>query len=119
MALGSAERRGELNQGLSNKETLDLLSSSDTIAAPATPRGKSAIGIVRLSGSQSPVIADRIFRPSQGTLKPSERQERKLIHGSIVDPQTGEFVDEALLVLMKAPHSYTGEDMCEIQAHGS
>lgn len=95
------------------------LCSTDTIAAIATPRGKSAIGIVRLSGVGSSAIADKVFRPSQGTVEPSQRESRKLIHGNVVDPESGESIDEALMVLMRAPHSYTGEDMLEIQTHGS
>lgn len=88
-----------------------------TIAAVATPLGEGGIGIVRLSGPDSIAIADTIFRPKQGKgLK--DQESYKLRYGKVVDPATGRTVDEALAVAMRGPHSYTAEDVVELQCHG-
>lgn len=90
---------------------------SSTICAIATPAG-GAIGIVRVSGSQAISITSSLFRPQGG--KPlTERKGGTLSFGHIVDPTTGEIVDEVLVSLFRAPHSYTGEDATEISCHGS
>ncbi len=89
-----------------------------TIAAVSTAYGESGIGIVRMSGEESLSIAEKIFAPSKAGAHLSDRP-RTLCHGYVVDPQSGERLDEALCVYMKAPHSYTGEDVVEIQCHGS
>jgi len=89
----------------------------DTIAAISTPLGEGAIGIVRLSGPDTYKIADRIF--SDRHPEPfSQRDSYQLYHGFIKNPQTAEFLDEVLTTGMKAPGTYTGEDMLEINAHG-
>ena len=82
----------------------------DTIAAISTPVGEGAIGIVRLSGTDALSIAHMLFA---GHLK-----DRLLLHGHIVDPDSREPVDEVLAVYMKAPHTYTREDIVEINCHG-
>lgn len=87
-----------------------------TIAAISTARGEAAIGIVRMSGPESKEIAERIFLPAR---KISEMKPRHMYYGKIRDPESGDFLDEVLCVLMKGPQSYTGEDMIEIQCHGS
>ena len=84
----------------------------DTIAAIATPLGNGAIGIVRMSGSQSLSIAQRIFRPHK-----KHFLSHHIYYGHIVDKRE-EIIDEVLLSIMKAPHSYTTEDMVEINCHG-
>lgn len=90
---------------------------SSTICAIATPAG-GAIGIVRVSGSKAISITSSLFRPQGG--KPlTERKGGTLSFGHIVDPTTGEIVDEVLVSLFRAPHSYTGEDATEISCHGS
>ncbi len=86
----------------------------DTIAAISTPPGRGGIGVVRLSGPQSIEFAESVFRPSSG----GEWNPRFLRHGWLVD-EDGRDLDEALAVLMRAPHSYTGEDVLELQCHGS
>jgi len=89
----------------------------DTIAAIATPIGEGAIGIVRLSGPEAIPIADRIFRARSG--KPVASFETYTAHyGHVVDPATGEVVDEVLVSLFRAPKSYTREDVVEISCHG-
>jgi len=87
----------------------------DTIAAIATPLGIGGLGIVRISGEKAEEIAKRLFVPrsSQNNL-----QSHRLYHGEIVDPREGTPLDEVLLVMMRRPHSYTGEDVVEIHCHG-
>lgn len=86
----------------------------DTIAAISTPVGEGGIGIVRISGPQALPIARSIFRSkSNGGLK-----SHRFSYGAVLHPETGELVDEAMVVFMKAPNSYTREDVVEIQCHG-
>ena len=84
-----------------------------TIAAIATAPGEGGIGIIRISGEKSEEILRKIFRSSFNI------ENRKLTYGNIVNPETGEVIDEVLVVLMKAPHTYTREDVVEINCHGS
>ncbi len=86
----------------------------DTIAAVATAAGEGGIGIVRISGEDALDILNKIFVPVSETIK-----NRVLYYGHIVDPATGKVVDEVMSVYMKGPHSYTAEDVVEIQCHGS
>jgi tRNA modification GTPase len=94
-----------------------------TIAAIATPYGSGGIGIIRISGDASIKISERIFRRSGGAAahrNPKESRPLKshrLYHGYIVDTNTRTRIDEVLLVVMKAPKSYTREDVVEIQSH--
>jgi len=90
----------------------------DTIAAISTPIGQGGIGIVRLSGPEAVAIADRIFY-SKNNEKPSRAQSHKMLYGHIVDPADERVVDEVLLAIMRAPNSYTREDVVEINCHGS
>ncbi len=90
----------------------------DTIAAISTPVGQGGIGIVRLSGPDAVAIAGRIFR-SKKNEKPSEAPSHKMLYGHIVDPADERLVDEVLLAIMRAPNSYTREDVVEINCHGS
>lgn len=89
----------------------------DTIVAPATPLGVGAIGIVRMSGRRAIEIAARLFIP-RSKLGVEKFVSQRLYLGDIQDPQTEEVVDEAFLVVMRAPHSYTREDVVEFQLHG-
>jgi len=89
----------------------------DTIAAIATPIGESGIGIVRMSGKNSFSIARKIFRPPPGK-KINWNSSFKIHYGWIIDPETKELVDEVLLTLMRAPRSYTRENIVEINCHG-
>ena len=91
-----------------------------TIAAISTAYGESGIGIVRMSGPQAKSIAQKIFAPSGAAAgKPFAFRPRYMHYGCIRDPKTGDTVDEVLCIYMKAPHTYTGEDLVEIQCHGS
>lgn len=90
--------------------------STSTICAVSTASG-GAIGVVRVSGSQAISITEHIFRAVNG--KPlSERKASSLTFGHIVD-ENNKVVDEVLVSLFRAPHSYTGEDATEISCHGS
>ena len=87
--------------------------NTDTICAQATAPGEAGIAIVRLSGADCEAILLRVFRPKDG--RPLEH--RRLTFGHVIDGDA--VVDEAMAVLMRAPHSYTREDVAEIQCHGS
>lgn len=89
----------------------------DTICAIATSAG-GALGIIRVSGPKAITAADRIFRPRVGAPL-SQRAASSLTFGNVVVPQTDEAVDEVLVSLFRAPHSYTGEDSVEFSCHGS
>jgi tRNA modification GTPase len=87
--------------------------AADTIAAISTPGGEAGIGIVRLSGPEAQTIARRLFRPR----RPRDSwQSHHLYLGHILDSR-GEVLDEVLLTLMRAPHTYTREDVVEIHCH--
>jgi len=88
----------------------------DTIAAVSTPPGQSGIGIVRLSGPDALSIADRLFRPSGEGCAPSEQASFTTCHGHVVDGEAR--VDEVLLTVMRAPRTYTTQDVVEVNCHG-
>lgn len=95
---------------------MNIQQTEDTICAIATAQG-GAIGTIRVSGAQAIAITDRIFTPISG--KPlTERKPYTLTFGHILSP-AGEIIDEVLVSLFRAPHSYTGEDSVEISCHGS
>lgn len=87
----------------------------DTITAVATAPGEAGIGIVRISGKNSLEIANKIFTPHIQGKKLAENS-RRLIYGMIYDGEKP--VDEVLISYMKAPHTFTGEDVVEINCHG-
>ena len=93
------------------------LKGRETIAAISTALGEGAIGVVRVSGREAFVIAKKVFRD------PSVQHQRDLKpwgvrYGSIVDCETGEYIDEALAIAMPAPYSFTREDVVEFSCHG-
>lgn len=89
---------------------------TDTIAAIATAMSNSGIGIVRISGDEALEVADRIFRPKKGSRKVSDMETHTIHYGYVVDGD--EVIDEVMLLIMKAPRSYTCEDTIEIDCHG-
>jgi tRNA modification GTPase len=91
-----------------------ISSEEDTIASIATPIGQAGIGIVRISGPLSVTIAEKIFRPKRPV---SRLQSHRLYLGQLHDPSSGALLDEVLLSCMRAPHSYTCEDVVEINSH--
>ncbi|MBF0318404.1 MAG: tRNA uridine-5-carboxymethylaminomethyl(34) synthesis GTPase MnmE [Nitrospirae bacterium] len=89
----------------------------DTIAAISTPAGVGGIGIVRISGIDAIRIAERVFHSPKGK-KIAVMPSFTIAYGFITDPSTGERIDEALFSVMRAPKSYTAEDVVEINCHG-
>jgi tRNA modification GTPase len=88
----------------------------DSIAAIATPLGQGGIAMIRLSGPQSLAIADASFRPADPCSKPSAAPTHTLHFGRII--RRGRVVDEVLLSVMRAPRTFTREDVVEITCHG-
>ena len=89
---------------------------TDTIAAIATAMSPSGIGIIRLSGEEALSIVDKIYRSKSGNKKLSECESHTIHYGYIYDEDT--LIDEVMVLLMKAPLSYTTEDTVEIDCHG-
>lgn len=89
----------------------------DTIAAIATPLGTGGIAIVRLSGAAAFEIAGRMVRLRKGTAL-EQMKDRSMALGDVFEAGTGRIVDECIVLAMKGPRSYTGEDVVEIQCHG-
>ena len=87
----------------------------DTIAAIATAYGEGGIGIIRISGPEAFGILEGVFVHGGK----NEIQPRRVVYGKVVDPKSGSVIDEALAIYMKAPASYTAEDVVEIHCHGS
>jgi tRNA modification GTPase len=93
------------------------MSEQDTICAVSTPPGEGGIGIIRISGGMAAEIAVKIFKPRKDK-NLSTAPSHSLHYGHVVDPASGETVDEALLSVMRAPSTYTREDVIEIHCHG-
>ncbi|MDP2646663.1 MAG: tRNA uridine-5-carboxymethylaminomethyl(34) synthesis GTPase MnmE [Desulfobacterales bacterium] len=100
--------------------------SESTIAAIATPGGKGGVGIVKISGPDAVFILGRIFRRSrsmaQGPAAPGQNcpasfRSHQVYHGFILNHDDGKIIDEVLVMVMKAPLSYTKEDVVEIHTH--
>ena len=96
--------------------------NEDTIVAVSTPIGEGGIGIVRMSGRSAVKIADRIFI-SRDKKKPSKFKSHTIHYGHVIDRVQGprsrvKTIDEVLLAVMKAPKTYTKEDVVEINCHG-
>lgn len=89
---------------------------SDTIAAVATAMSPSGIGIIRLSGDESLEIIDKIYRSKSNKKKISDCSSHTIHYGYIYDGE--ELIDEVMVLLMKAPNTYTKEDTIEIDCHG-
>ena len=100
--------------------------NNTTIAAIATPPGSAGIGIIRISGPESIAIASSIFRKSTSSaynhnrfkvMRPENFSSHRLEHGFIIDPQRDRILDETLISIMRAPRSYTRDDVVEINSH--
>lgn len=92
------------------------MKQSDTIAAIATAMAGSGIGIIRISGEDAFHIAESVFQPKQAGKRLTEQETYTIHYGNIVDGE--EIIDEAIVLLMRGPHSYTAEDTVEIDCHG-
>ncbi len=88
----------------------------DTIAAISTPPGEGGIGIVRLSGDEALLIAEKVYQ--LGNKKLSDQPSHTIHYGNIFHPQSGEKIDEVLVTVMREPKTYTREDIVEINTHG-
>lgn len=87
----------------------------DTITSISTPMGEGAIAIVRLSGNEAIEIANKIYK---GKNKLTEVASHTINYGHIIDPETNEIVEEVMVAVMRAPRTYTREDIVEINCHG-
>src|ERR1035438_10071675 len=89
----------------------------DTIAAIATPLGEGGLAVVRISGAEALIVADKVFQPTgKSSLKPSAAPTHTIHYGKIL--RRGEAVDEVLLSVLLAPRTFTREDTVEISCHG-
>lgn len=88
----------------------------DTIAAITTVLGASSVGIIRISGDEAIAIGDKVFRSKRG-IALKKRASYSITYGNIID-ENGRTVDESLALTMRSPHSFTGEDVVELQCHG-
>ena len=94
-----------------------MVHQEDTICAIVTPQGIGGISVIRLSGRDAIDIASRLFHQKSG--RPLiEAQTHTLHYGDIIDPASGEKIDEVLVSLMQSPHSFTCEDVVEVSCHG-
>lgn len=107
--LGEFPRKEQLIKG-----NIMITREFDTIAAISTPLGEGAIGIVRLSGTDSFAIAQKIFKGKDLNKVASHT----LNYGHIIDPLTGKVMDEVMVGAMKSPKTFTREDIIEINTHG-
>ena len=89
--------------------------TTDTIAAISTAPGEAGVAIVRVSGPRALWIADRVFR-CRGAA-PSNRDSHTIVYGQVL-AEDGAAIDDVILLIMRAPRSYTGEDVVEFQGHG-
>lgn len=87
----------------------------DTIAAISTPLGEGGIAIVRVSGNQSIQIVDKLFKGKQ---RLSTVDSHTIHYGHLVDPQSGQIIEEVMVTVLKAPKTYTREDVVEVNCHG-
>ena len=88
----------------------------DTIAAITTGMSNAGVGIIRISGDRACEITDRVFRAENKKKKASNMKSYTAAFGKIYDED--DLLDESILLVMKAPHTYTCEDVCELQCHG-
>lgn len=94
-----------------------MISNEPTITAISTPMGVGAIAVLRLSGKEALSICEKVFRPYDKGKRLSEQPANTIHHGVIVSDNN--VIDDVLVSIFRAPHSYTGEDVVEISCHGS
>ncbi|NLZ92865.1 MAG: tRNA uridine-5-carboxymethylaminomethyl(34) synthesis GTPase MnmE [Firmicutes bacterium] len=87
----------------------------DTIAAISTPPGEGGIGIVRISGPAAMTIGKTIFSFNRQVKEP---ETHRLYYGKVINPSNNQVIDEALISFMRAPHTFTREDVVEVNCHG-
>ena len=94
---------------------LTAMNDNKTIAAISTAQGEGGVGVIRISGEDSAVIADRVFK-NINSKKLAEMKGYTSAFGKII--YNNEELDEAVALVFKAPHSYTGENVVELSCHG-
>ena len=92
------------------------MQQGDTISAIVTPSGAGGVGIIRLSGEEAIAIADTMFLAKSGK-KLEDAEASSFSYGHLIGG-SGEILDEAIVLVMRTPHSYTKEDVVELQCHG-
>ncbi|HQI29665.1 MAG TPA: 50S ribosome-binding GTPase, partial [Bacteroidales bacterium] len=105
------------NSGTNSEPATSIYAPVTTICAPATPHGVGALALIRMSGPQALEIAGKVFH-SSACPDLAQSEGYRTYFGRVNDP-AGELLDEVLLSVFRAPHSYTGEDSVEISCHGS
>ena len=88
---------------------------SDTIAAISTPMGEGGIAVIRVSGPEAVIRTDAIFKAKTRLI---EAPSHTVQYGFIQDARNGERIEEALVTVMRAPRSFTKEDVVEVSCHG-
>ncbi|HTP03767.1 MAG TPA: tRNA uridine-5-carboxymethylaminomethyl(34) synthesis GTPase MnmE [Nitrospirota bacterium] len=94
------------------------MQEQDTICAVSTPPGEGGIGIIRMSGKDAISIGAKVFKPRHDNNDFTRAATHTLHYGHVIDPGTGETVDEVLISVMRGPATYTREDVVEINCHG-
>ena len=98
------------------ESVIGMINEFDTIAAIATAVSNAGIGIIRISGSEAMEILVKIFEPYNKKADVYQLENHRIYYGNIKDGE--EVVDECIVLIMKGPHSYTKEDVVEIDCHG-
>lgn len=93
--------------------------SHETIAAISTAPGTGGIAVIRISGDKAFAITDRIFRAKRKDRTIDSQAAYTMSFGEIIEPETKQIVDEVIVSVFRAPHSFTGENIVEISCHGS
>ncbi len=95
-----------------------MIVDHDTIAAIATPLGTGGIAIIKISGDNAIPAAEQLFKPHNPKRSLTELPSQTMIYGHIHEPQGGQVIDEVLITVLRGPHSFTGENVVEINCHG-
>lgn len=106
----------QLHDEKERNSVMTMLTEFDTIAAISTPPGEGAISIVRMSGDQAVAIAAKVYRSGAKNL--NEVPTHTIHYGHIIDPKTMGIVDEVMVSILRAPKTFTREDVVEINCHG-
>jgi tRNA modification GTPase len=93
------------------------MTNKDTICAISSPAGAGGVAVIRISGCEAIAIVDKIFRPNKERKSPATQKSHTLNYGRIMDGES--VLDEVLVSVFRAPHSFTGEDVVEVACHGS
>ena len=111
-----SEKDTNVSRNLNRRKKMNSMRTTDTIAAISTALSEAGIAIIRISGDSAIEIADKICRFKNKEKKLKSEDSHTIHYAGIVDGDA--YIDEALVMLMRAPHTYTGEDVVEIDCHG-